>query len=154
MTMRSTAFVMLTLWASTVSAYAQGDTRTGIAASFEQLQVLVRPGNTVAVTDAAGSQVAGRIQSLTPSVLSLDVDGTARTFGETEVNLIRQRRGDSLANGAWWGFGIGAGLAVAVLAAYTACDACYGELGPGGRLQRQSRCTARWALESASVSMR
>jgi hypothetical protein len=59
------------------------------------------------------------------------VGGTRRDFNESDVMLIRQRRGDSLSNGAWWGFGIGAGLAVAVLLAYTACDLCDGELGPG-----------------------
>jgi len=59
------------------------------------------------------------------------IDGTHRDFLETEVTIIRQRRGDSLANGAWWGFGVGAALAAAVLVAYTACDLCDGELGPG-----------------------
>ena len=33
-----------------------------------------------------------------------------RDLPEGEVHTIRQRRGDSLANGALWGFGVGAGF--------------------------------------------
>jgi hypothetical protein len=124
-----TATLLLAL-VSAASAEAQ-DGETAVAASFEQLQVLVTPGSVVMVTDPSGSVTSGVIETLSPSTLSLLVDDTRRTFGEMDVDLIRQRRGDSLANGAWWGFGIGAGLAVAVLRAYTACDVCDGELGPG-----------------------
>jgi hypothetical protein len=128
MTLR-TATILLLLGCAPAAEAQEGG--TGVAASFEQLQVLVKPGSTVTVTDPAGSVTSGRIETLSSSALSLLVDNTRRTFGEMDVNLIRHRRGDSLANGAWWGFGIGAGLAVAALWAYTACDLCDGELGPG-----------------------
>ena len=101
--------VMVLVFAA--SAAAQ-DNEVGVAASFEQLQVLVTPGNTVTVTDPAGSVTSGRIDSLSSSALSLLVDGTRRTFSDIDVSTIRQRRGDSLANGAWWGFGVGVGLVV------------------------------------------
>jgi hypothetical protein len=58
---RSTAIAGLLLWVWPAAVYAQTDARTGIAASLEQLQVLVSPGMTVTLTDAAGSQVSGRI---------------------------------------------------------------------------------------------
>jgi hypothetical protein len=128
---RCIAIIVLMLWGWPAAAYAQADAGSGVAASFEQLQVLVKPGNTVTVTDAAGSQVSGRIESLSPSVLSLDLSGARRDFSETDVNAIRQRRGDSLANGARWGFGVGAGLASLVLVAFATCDICDGEVEPG-----------------------
>jgi hypothetical protein len=122
--------VILALGVCVSPAGAQG-AGTAIAASFEQLQVLVKPGNIVTVTDAAGSEVSGRIEGLTPSVLSLGLGGARRDFNEADVTAIRQRRADSLANGAWWGFGVGAGLAGLVLVAFAACDICDGEVEPG-----------------------
>ena len=92
---RSIAIVMLMLLGWPAAGYAQTEARAGVAASFEQLQVLVSPGNTVTVIDVAGSQASGRIDSLTPSVLSLDVNGPRRDFSEADVTVIRQRRGDS-----------------------------------------------------------
>jgi hypothetical protein len=118
---RSAAIVGLLLWGWPAAGYAQTDARTGVAASFEQLQVLVSPGNTVTVTDVAGSQVPGRIDSLTPSVLSLDMNGARRDFNEADVTTIRQRRGDSLANGAWWGFGVGAAIAALAIGTCVEC---------------------------------
>jgi len=92
---RSIAIVMLMLLGWPAAGYAQTEARAGVAASFEQLQVLVSPGNTVTVIDVAGSQASGRVDSLTPSVLSLDVNGPRRDFSEADVTVIRQRRGDS-----------------------------------------------------------
>ena len=40
-----------------------------------------------------------------------------RAFHPDDTIRIRQRRGDSLANGTWWGFGIGAGAALLAVAA-------------------------------------
>ena len=119
---RCIAIIVLALAGWPAAAYAQADAGSGVAASFEQLQVLVKHGNTVTVTDAAGAQVSGRIESLTPSVLSLDLSGSRSDFNEADVTTIRQRRGDPLANGAWWGFGIFAGLAVV---AFSTCDECW-----------------------------
>jgi hypothetical protein len=98
-----------------------GDAGPGVAMSFDQLAVLVRPGNTVTLTDASGSEVYGRIETLSSSALSLAIDGTRRDFLATDVVEIRQRRGDSLANGAKWGFGIGVGLFALAIAG---CDEC------------------------------
>ena len=83
-----------------------------LAGSFEQLRVLVKPGDTVRVTDGAGEDVRGTITDLSPSSLALRVGGTRRTFLETNITAIHQRRNDSLANGAKWGFIVGASLGV------------------------------------------
>jgi hypothetical protein len=83
-----------------------------LAGSFEQLRVLVKQGDTVRVTDAAGEEVRGTVTDLSPSSLALRVGGTRRTFLETDITAIHQRRNDSLANGAKWGFIVGAALGV------------------------------------------
>jgi hypothetical protein len=80
------------------------------AGSFDQLRVLVKAGDRVAVTDASGGEVRGTIADLSRSALALTVDGSQRVFAEPDVATIRQRRSDSLANGAKWGFVVGAGL--------------------------------------------
>ena len=118
---RCTAIVALLLWGWPAAGDAQTDVRTGVAGSFEQLQVLVNPGSTVTLTDAAGSQVSGRVDSLTRSVLSLELNGARRDFNEADVMTIRQRRGDSLANGAWWGFGAGAVIAALAIGSCVEC---------------------------------
>ena len=83
-----------------------------LAGSFEQLRVLVKAGDTVRVTDAAGEEVRGTVTDLSSTSLALKVDGTRRTFLERDVTAVYQRRNDSLANGAKWGFVAGAALGV------------------------------------------
>jgi len=83
-----------------------------LAGSFEQLRVLVKPGDIVRVTDRAGEEVRGSITDLSSSSLALRVDGTRRTFLQNDVAAVYQRRNDSLANGAKWGFVAGAALGV------------------------------------------
>lgn len=83
-----------------------------LAGSFDQLRVLVKAGDTVRVTDSAGEEVRGTITDLSSSALALRVGGIRRTFLETDVTAIHQRRNDSLANGAKWGFIVGAALGV------------------------------------------
>src|SRR5262245_60973119 len=81
-----------------------------LAGSFDQLRVLVKTGDRIVVTDDGGLEIRGTITALSRSALVLAVDGTRRTFGDGEIAAIRQRRPDSLANGAKWGFVVGAGL--------------------------------------------
>jgi hypothetical protein len=94
----------------------------GVAGSFEQLRLLVQTGDTVTVRESSGAQTTGRIDMLSSSALTLVVSGTPREFRETDVNVILQRRGDPLSNGAKWGFITGAGVGVA--AAVASCDGC------------------------------
>jgi hypothetical protein len=113
-----------------------------LAGSFEQLQVLVKPGDTISVTDTTGHEFTGRITSLSSSSLALMVQGVRRDLSEGDITTIRQNRQDSLANGAKWGLGIGAALGLSAGVAIASGDgsasalipilgAVYGGLGAG-----------------------
>ncbi len=86
-------FVLFTLAPLTAGAQA-------VASNFAELRFTVKPGDTVYVTDDAGQERRARILELSPASLSLSVNGTRRDFSEAEVRRIRQRRPDSLWNGA------------------------------------------------------
>jgi hypothetical protein len=93
------------------------------AASFEQLQMLVRPGDVITVIDDNGTKLRGTLTRLSSSSLQLVIGSTERTFEQSQVRTIRQRRGDSLANGAWTGLAVGMVIpAIALLALH---DECY-----------------------------
>jgi hypothetical protein len=115
-----------------------------LATSLEQLRVLVKLGDSVRVTDGTGQETRGTIAELASASLTLVAGGNRRAFLENDIRTIRQRRPDSLSNGAKWGFGIGAGLGLlgglAVVAQYDGDDAAvilptvallYGGIGAG-----------------------
>ena len=112
--LRSIAMLVVILLGAATDARAQE-----VAGTFDQLRVLVKAGDTISVTDNAGRELTGKIAELSSTSLALLVGGQRHDLPAAEVNTIRQRRGDPLANGAKWGFGIGAtlgllgGLAVA-----------------------------------------
>jgi hypothetical protein len=91
---------------------APGASAQELAGTFDQLRVLVAPGQTVTVIDQAGQKTTGEIVTLSATSLRLAVAGTVRDLGERDVAQIRQRRPDSLANGAKIGFGVGLALGV------------------------------------------
>jgi hypothetical protein len=88
----------------------------GVASSFDQLSVLVKPGDEITVVDLAGREAEGRIGMLSRDRLTIVTGAGPREVGETDVAQIRQRRGDSLQNGAIIGAAAGAGYGLAVLA--------------------------------------
>jgi hypothetical protein len=96
--------------------------------SFEELQILVKPGDTIIVTDAAGSNTKGKIQSLTPELLRLSANKIVREFSQKDAKLIRQWKSDSLANGAVIGLGAGAGFGTAMAILCAAESDCSGPL--------------------------
>jgi hypothetical protein len=128
------------LWLLTMALASRAEAQ-GIAASFDQLRLLVRPGDTVSVTDTTGREVTGKIVALSSSSLALTIDRTRRELTEPDVTTIRQRRNDSLANGAKWGLGVGVCLPLVLLALSGADDidagftavviAAYGGMGAG-----------------------
>jgi hypothetical protein len=81
-----------------------------VAGSFDQLRVLVKPGDAITVVNDAGKELRGTIADLSSTSLGLVVDGKRLDLRATDVDAIRQRRSDTLANGAKVGFGIGAAL--------------------------------------------
>ena len=82
------------------------------ARSFEQLQVLIKPGDTIHVTDSMGVTSKGKVTGLSDSILRLSAKGSTRDLSEADVYKIQQWRGDSLKNGALIGFGVGVGMGV------------------------------------------
>ena len=97
--------VFVALLALTTTAYAQE-----IPASFDQLRVVVKPGDSVTVTDTAGNEIRGTILALSSSSLELAVRDVPRMFTESDVRTIRQQRHASFGTGATWGFVAGAGF--------------------------------------------
>jgi hypothetical protein len=72
----------------------------GVASSFDQLRVLIKPGDKITVVEVTGSEVDGRLGKLSRDRLTLVTAAGPWDLGEADVALIRQRRGDSLTNGA------------------------------------------------------
>jgi hypothetical protein len=103
----------------------------GIATTFQELRLLVRQGDTVTVTDVNGQEVSGKIADLSASSLVLTANNQAREWREMEVATIKQRRGDSLANGALIGLGIGAGVAAIGIAMWVSSDDYVGDVSGG-----------------------
>ncbi len=84
-----------------------------VAKSFEQLEVLVKPNDEVSVTDFSGQVTQGRIGAVSASSLRLNIKGAApKDFAQTDIVEIRQRRADSLANGAKIGAIVGLGIGI------------------------------------------
>ena len=80
------------------------------ALSFEQLKVLVKPGDKIYVTDSTGTVTKGRITALTTSTLTLLANKNSRELSEKDISRIRQRRHDSIKNGVLIGMGVGVGI--------------------------------------------
>lgn len=105
-----------------------------VATSFEELQALLKPGDSIDVTDAGGRKTKGRLGELSASSLELLVRKTgpdgretfvqqARLF-ERDVQQIRLERRDSLWNGTLIGFAPGAAIGILILFFGAGCD-CY-----------------------------
>ena len=109
--------VFLLLCAGATRVEAQG-----VASSFHQLSVLVKPGDKITVVDVAGREAEGRIGTLSRDTLTLVTEAGPRQLGEADVAKIRQRRSDSLQNGAIIGAAAGAGYGLALLALAAALD--------------------------------
>ena len=87
--------VFLLLCAGTTRLEAQE-----VAASFEQLTVLVQPGDQITVVDVTGRKTKGRIGKVSRDELILVDSAGPRRLSEVDVASISQRRDDSLKNGA------------------------------------------------------
>jgi hypothetical protein len=75
--------------------------------TFEQLQAGVKPGERLFVIDSTGVQTDGRLQSLSPEVLTLAVKNhQERRFSRDDVIVVRRLAHDSVWNGAAVGAGV------------------------------------------------
>jgi hypothetical protein len=90
----SAGALLVALLAAPVLALAQGP-----VLSFDQLDIRLRLGATVYVTDAQGREIKGKIQSLAPDALTLDGDRMfARAAAEPRG---QERRADRRGGGCW-----------------------------------------------------
>jgi hypothetical protein len=121
----TTAITLMFLFLGSIEATAQ------TAQSFEQLQLLVKPGDKVSVTDPLGVVTEGKIEGLSSALLRLRVNSAIQDLSESDVKMIRQRRNDSLKNGALIGTGIGAGIGVIYAIACATYDCTAGETAGG-----------------------
>ena len=87
-----------------------------IATSFEQLAVLVKPGDKISVVEATGRETKGRVWILSRDALVLTTPDGPRQLGEADVAAISQRRDDSLMNGAIIGAVAGAAYVATAVA--------------------------------------
>ena len=90
----------------------------GQASTFEQLQTVIEPGDTISVLDNTGRTSRGQVLELSPSSLRVAVDGAPRDIEQNLTLEIQQR--DPLRNGTING-GI-AGLGLGVFAAWGVCS--------------------------------
>ena len=109
--------VFLLLCGGATRVHAQG-----VASSFDQLSVLVKPGDKIGIVDITGQETEGRIGTLSRDELTLVTKTGVRQLGEGDVAQIRQRRSDSLQNGAIIGAAAGAGYGLAMLAFLASTD--------------------------------
>ena len=124
---RRRTFMRFPLWlgvAAVSLAAAVSAAEAQVVGSFELLQLLVGPEDRVTVTDSTGQELTGSVTRLSPASLTLRVDGSHRVFDEADVGDIRQRRPDSLNNGALTGFLTGVAVGgLWVMAAHGSSDA-------------------------------
>lgn len=88
-------------------AHAEGQT---LKRSFQDLQKVLKTGDSIFVTDVTGHRVRAEIEGLTPSTLTLIDGGRRRALGESDVMLIEG--GHHLRKKVFIGLGLGAVLGV------------------------------------------
>ena len=84
--------------------------------AFRDVLLRVTLGDRIAVTNDIGRVLQGDLVDISPSAPSVLVAGTRYDLQRARLTVIRQRRRDSVKNGALLGFLAGAGFAVAGLA--------------------------------------
>jgi hypothetical protein len=104
------------------TALMTGAFATSVAAqpattSFDQVRYLIKGGDKVAVRDATGATIRGRVVDVSAAWLTLRVRGGQRLLSETDVSRITMRRHDPSLKSALVGGivpgGIAAGFASA-----------------------------------------
>ena len=113
-TIPAVLFVLLLVQAATAAAQDP-------AGPFARLVTVLKPGDTVVITDLNGRRTAGKLRELTASAVELQdgnsPDGPALgRFAADEVRQIRFERHDSLLNGTLIGFAAGAVPGIVFLA--------------------------------------
>jgi len=85
-----------------------------LASDLNQLRVLVKPGDSLTVTDTGGQRSQGKLVQLDASSIVLELpDKQRRQFDGPMIDIVEKRGGDSLKNGALIGLISGSVLGVA-----------------------------------------
>ena len=90
------------------------------ARSFSDLEQRLKHGATVYVIDRTGTETKGKVVDVSPSVLTLAVDGVQRRMEQGAVRQV-QSYGDSLWNGVLIGAAVGAASALMADPKYEPC---------------------------------
>jgi hypothetical protein len=112
------AWVAMAVW-GVVPASAQSK------GSFEELQSVVKTGDTVTVTDSSGKPMEGRILGLSRDALRITSHGVTRDFTQRDTLQITKDKFDSVLNGALKGAAVGGaigGTLAIICVARHACD--------------------------------
>jgi hypothetical protein len=137
------AVFFLCVMAASSVAHAQA-----IANSFNELQSLVKPGDTIRVTSTDGAEITGRLVDLSSASLVLAAGNDRREWQVSDVARISQRRGDSLVNGALWGLAGGGSFGFFLGAAATAEGA-----GTMGEAQAMALVAAAFGAMGAGIGV-
>lgn len=99
-----------------------------LASNFDQLRVLVKPGDVIHIRDNNGQNVGGRLVDLSPDALRLLVNGSTREFNASDVDVVTAARHGNTANGAKYGLATGAGVGTLIM--FLAFDHCNNQCVP------------------------
>jgi hypothetical protein len=88
-----------------------------VASTLDQLRVVLAPGSEIHVLTTDGRSIDGTFDRVSGSSLAFSVHGYERILTQDDILRIRQRRDDTLANGARHGFLAGATMGFLVGAA-------------------------------------
>ena len=114
--MRYYGIAVLTRIALAVFAFPAAASAQAVARTFDELNVRVRSGETVYVTDNQSRTIDGLLLTVSADALVMEVASGRVTLSVAQVDRVRVRRRDSLKNGILGGLAAGAaGGALAAL---------------------------------------
>jgi hypothetical protein len=96
-----------------------------IAGNFDQLRVLVKPGDSLTVTDEAGKEFKGRLLELSSTSLAVLTGNQRRELTVQDIQRITRPQHGDVGAGAMWGTAVGAGFGVLVIAMNSPSGSCY-----------------------------
>jgi hypothetical protein len=96
-----------------------------IASSLDQLRVLVRPGDTLTLTDEAGREFKGKLLELSTTSLAVQTGNQRRELTVDDIQRITRPQHGDAGLGAAWGAAVGAGFGVLVIAMNSPSGRCY-----------------------------
>ena len=131
MTQRACSGLRLSIVAASMAVLLPSPARAQqVAATFEELRSLIKPGETIYVTDVAGATSKGRFAGFSGVSSQLLVQrgaSPALSLSESDVNNVAVERADSLWNGMLIGFASGA-VPVALVGAGASAYASGGQV--------------------------